>query len=74
MVGFTIASSLCGAAQSLPQIVAARLAQGICGVALVPISQAVLLDMNPPEHHARAMAVWIIGGTIGPIVGPALGG
>jgi DHA2 family multidrug resistance protein len=74
VVGFTIASVLCGAAQSLPEIVAARLAQGICGAALVPLSQAVLLDINPPEGHARAMAVWMMAATIGPIIGPVLGG
>ena len=38
------------------------------------MSQAVLLDINPPERHARAMAVWVMGVTLGPILGPALGG
>src|ERR1700722_4066850 len=51
IVGFTIASMLCGLAQSLPEIVLARLLQGLCGAALIPMSQAVLLDINPPEHH-----------------------
>ena len=74
VAGFTVASMLCGAAQSLPQIVLARLVQGLCGAALIPLSQAVLLDINPPERHARAMAVWVMGATLGPIIGPALGG
>jgi DHA2 family multidrug resistance protein len=74
VAGFTVASMLCGAAQSLPQIVLARLIQGLCGAALIPLSQAVLLDINPPARHARAMAVWVMGATLGPIVGPALGG
>jgi MFS transporter, DHA2 family, multidrug resistance protein len=74
VAGFTVASMLCGVAQSLPQIVLARLLQGLCGAALVPLSQAVLLDINPPERHARAMAVWVMGVTLGPIIGPALGG
>jgi DHA2 family multidrug resistance protein len=74
VAGFTVASMLCGVAQSLPQIVLARLAQGLCGAALVPLSQAVLLDINPPARHARAMAVWVMGVTLGPIIGPALGG
>lgn len=74
VVGFTIASALCGLAQSLPEIVMARLLQGICGAALIPMSQAVLLDINPPEEHAKAMAVWVMAVTIGPILGPALGG
>src|SRR5262245_7023575 len=74
ILGFTIASALCGLAQSLPQIVLARLAQGVSGAALIPMSQATLLDINPPERHARAMTVWVMGVTIGPILGPALGG
>ena len=72
--GFTLASALCGLAQSLPEIVVARLLQGLCGAALIPMSQAVLLDINPPERHAKAMAIWVMAVTIGPILGPALGG
>ncbi len=74
ITGFTLASALCGLAQTLPEMVFARLFQGLCGAALIPMSQAVLLDINPPEKHARAMALWIMGVTIGPILGPALGG
>ena len=74
IVGFTVASALCGLAQSLTEIVIARLFQGLCGAALIPMSQAVLLDINPPEKHARAMALWVMGVIIGPILGPALGG
>jgi DHA2 family multidrug resistance protein len=74
VVGFTVASALCGLAQSLPEIVLARLFQGLCGAALIPMSQAVLLDINPPERHAKAMALWVMAVTIGPILGPALGG
>jgi DHA2 family multidrug resistance protein len=74
IVGFTIASALCGLAQTLPEIIIARLLQGLCGAALVPMSQAVLLDINPPEKHARAMSIWVMAVTVGPILGPALGG
>ncbi|HEY3785294.1 MAG TPA: DHA2 family efflux MFS transporter permease subunit [Steroidobacteraceae bacterium] len=74
IVGFTVASVLCAWSQSLAQIVIARLLQGLCGAALIPMSQAVLLDIHPPEEHSRAMAIWVMGVTIGPIVGPALGG
>jgi MFS transporter, DHA2 family, multidrug resistance protein len=74
VTGFTIASALCGAAASLAQIVLYRLFQGVCGAALVPLSQAVLLQINPPERQARAMAVWGMGVIIGPIIGPTLGG
>ena len=74
VIGFTLASALCGAATSLVQLVLYRLLQGICGAALVPLSQAVLFQINPPERHAKAMAVWGMGVILGPIVGPALGG
>ncbi|MCL9685231.1 DHA2 family efflux MFS transporter permease subunit [Legionella maioricensis] len=74
VVGFTIASMLCGAAQSLPQIVIFRLLQGIFGASLVPMSQSVLLDTYPPEKHGAAMAIWGMGVMVGPILGPSLGG
>src|SRR4051794_9961602 len=74
IVGFTIASMLCGAAQSLPQIVGFRLLQGMFSAALVPLSQATLLDIYPPARRGFAMAVWGMGVMIGPIMGPTLGG
>jgi MFS transporter, DHA2 family, multidrug resistance protein len=74
VVGFTLASAMCGAAGSLAQLVIYRLLQGVCGAALVPLAQAVLLQINPPERHARAMAVWGMGVILGPIIGPAVGG
>ncbi|MEO7497724.1 MAG: MFS transporter, partial [Massilia sp.] len=69
VAGFTLASVLCGVSASLAQIVAARLLQGVFGAALVPLSQAVLLDINPREKHGSAMAVWGMGVMIGPILG-----
>lgn len=74
VAGFTAASALCGLADSLTQIVLFRLLQGLCGAALVPLSQSVLLGINPPEKHGSAMAVWGMGIMVGPILGPALGG
>ena len=74
VVGFTLASALCGSATSLLQLVLYRVLQGICGAALVPLSQSVLLRSNPPERHGKAMAIWGIGTMLGPIIGPALGG
>ncbi|MGH8712960.1 MAG: DHA2 family efflux MFS transporter permease subunit [Casimicrobiaceae bacterium] len=71
---FTLASALCGMAQTLPELVAFRLLQGMGGAALIPLSQAVLLDINPRERHGRAMAIWGMGVVMGPILGPALGG
>src|SRR5271170_7561838 len=72
--GFTLASALCGSATSLTELVIYRLLQGVFGAGLVPLSQSVLMQINPPERHARAMAVWGIGVMLGPIFGPVLGG
>ncbi|WP_394180481.1 DHA2 family efflux MFS transporter permease subunit [Marinomonas posidonica] len=74
IVGFTLSSILCGAAQSLNQIVLFRLLQGVFGASLVPLSQSVLLDAYPKEKHGSAMAMWGIGVMVGPILGPYLGG
>src|SRR5271156_793428 len=72
--GFTIASALCGLSETLTQIVASRLLQGIFGASLVPLSQSILLDINPREKQGQAMAVWGMGVMVGPILGPSLGG
>ena len=74
IIGFTFASMLCGAAQSLAQIVGFRLLQGMFSAALVPLSQATLLDIYPAERRGFAMAIWGMGVMIGPIMGPTLGG
>ncbi|HVW70253.1 MAG TPA: DHA2 family efflux MFS transporter permease subunit [Steroidobacteraceae bacterium] len=74
IVLFTVASVLCGLASTLSQIVLFRVLQGVGGAALVPLSQAVLFDINPPKEFGRAMSIWGIGVTLGPILGPALGG
>jgi len=74
IAGFTVASMLCGIATSLPEIVIFRLLQGLAGASLIPLSQAVLLDIYPPKQHGQAMAIWGGGAILGPILGPALGG
>ncbi|MGZ5195049.1 MAG: DHA2 family efflux MFS transporter permease subunit, partial [Ramlibacter sp.] len=74
VIGFTAASALCGLSTSLAAIVAARLLQGVFGAALVPLSQAVLLDINPPQKVGQAMAIWGAGIMVGPILGPMMGG
>jgi DHA2 family multidrug resistance protein len=74
VVGFTVASVLCGMAQSLDEIVAFRVLQGMFGAALVPLSQAVMFDIYPIEQRGGAMALWTMGVMIGPIFGPILGG
>ncbi|MDB5448369.1 MAG: EmrB/QacA family drug resistance transporter [Phenylobacterium sp.] len=74
VAAFTLTSMLCGLAATLPEMVAFRIAQGISGAALIPLSQAVLLNINPPERHAQAMSIWSMGTILGPVLGPVLGG
>jgi MFS transporter, DHA2 family, multidrug resistance protein len=72
--GFTIASMLCGMAQSLVQIVLFRVLQGAFGAALVPLSQSMLFTVYPKERHGFAMALFGVGVMVGPVLGPVLGG
>jgi len=71
---FVASSALCGVAQSLNQIVLFRLAQGAAGAAMMPLSQAILMETFPPREQAMAMAVWGIGMMVAPIMGPTVGG
>ena len=74
MIGFTVASMLCGIAETLPEMVMFRLLQGMFGAALVPLSQSTMLNIYPPEKRGSAMAIWGMGVMVGPILGPTLGG
>jgi DHA2 family multidrug resistance protein len=74
LAGFTLASMLCGTAESLAEIVLFRAVQGVFGAALVPLSQATMLDIFPPAQRGQAMAIWVMGVVMGPILGPTLGG
>ena len=74
LVGFVMTSMMCGAAQSLGQMVLFRILQGGFGAALVPLSQASMLDIYTAEQRASAMAIFGIGVMVGPILGPTLGG
>ncbi len=71
--GFTIASVMCGLAQDINQMVLFRLLQGVFGAALVPLSQAVMLDTYALHERAKAMSIWGMGVMMGPIMGPSLG-
>lgn len=74
IVGFIVASALCGAARSLEEMVAFRILQGVAAAFMNPLSQTVMLDINAPKDQPRAMAIWGMGIMIGPILGPVLGG
>jgi len=74
IAGFTVSSVLCGMAQSLVQIVLFRVLQGLFGAALVPLSQTVLMNINPKERQGSAIALWGVAVMAGPVLGPVLGG
>lgn len=71
---FTVTSGLCGAATNLTELIVFRMLQGVAGAALVPMSQATLLDAYPPEEHGNAMAVFGLAAITGPLLGPLAGG
>jgi len=71
---FTMASFLCGAAPNLATLVFFRILQGAAGGALIPVSQAILMETFPPREQGMAMAIFGVGAMFGPIIGPTLGG
>ncbi|CAN5122028.1 DHA2 family efflux MFS transporter permease subunit [soil metagenome] len=73
VVGFVVSSALCGTAFSLGEMVFFRLLQGAFGAALAPLSQSVILDINPPQNRGQAMAIWGAGIMVAPIIGPTIG-
>ena len=74
LIGFTVASIFCGSAESLGVEVLARIAQGMSGAYLIPLSHAIILDTYPQEEHGKAMALWGMGAVLGSVVGPTIGG
>jgi len=74
IAGFVAASALCGMAGSLFQMVLFRFLQGVFGASLVPLSQAIMLQIFPGEQRGKAMAIWAMGVMVAPIMGPTLGG
>jgi DHA2 family multidrug resistance protein len=73
IVIFTLSSALCGAATSLPMLIAARVLQGIGGGVLQPTAQAVLMESFPFEKRGQAMSIYGMGIIVAPIIGPTLG-
>jgi MFS transporter, DHA2 family, multidrug resistance protein len=74
-VGLFVASSvLCALATSLDWLIAFRVIQGAAGGIILPLAQAIILDIHPKHEHGRMLAIW--GATImaGPMLGPVLGG
>ncbi len=73
VAGFVGSSALCGTAIGLEEMVLFRIMQGAFGAALAPLSQSVIMDINPRERQGQAMALWGTGIMIAPIVGPTIG-
>lgn len=71
---FTIASLFCGMSTSLDMMILSRVLQGIGGGALLPVSQAILLEAFPLEKRALAMSIFGFGVVVAPVIGPILGG
>jgi len=71
---FTLASALCGVAQSLPQLVGFRLLQGLGGGMLAPIGLAMLYREFPLAERMRVNRVLILPTAVAPAMGPVLGG
>jgi len=74
IVIFTVASILCGAAQSIGQLVGFRILQGAGGGMLTPVGMSLLLHAFPPAERIRASTIIIVPATLGPALGPLLGG
>jgi EmrB/QacA subfamily drug resistance transporter len=74
IVVFTAASALCGVANSLDELVAFRVLQGVGGGMLAPVGLAMLYRTFPPEERIHAAAILTIPTTFAPALGPVLGG
>ncbi len=74
ILGFTVATLMCGLATSLEQIVFWRIVQGAFGAPSTPLSQSILLDTFPKRQHALVLGLYGFGVVIGPVIGPTLGG
>src|SRR3954471_22169571 len=74
IVGFALSSLLCGLAQNLPELVAARMLQGLAGAMMLPVGRLVLLRSVPKSQLVSAMSYLTVPALLGPILGPPIGG
>lgn len=74
IAGFTFATFMCGAAESLEALVFWRILQGGFGAPSTPLSQSILLGVFPPRQHSLVLGLYGFGVVIGPVIGPTLGG
>jgi DHA2 family multidrug resistance protein len=74
VAGFTFATFMCGAADSLESLVFWRILQGGFGAPSTPLAQSILMSTFPRERHSMVMGLYGFGVVIGPVIGPTLGG
>ncbi|MBV8581322.1 MAG: DHA2 family efflux MFS transporter permease subunit [Candidatus Eremiobacteraeota bacterium] len=74
IIGFTIASLLCGFSSSILQLVLCRIVQGLFGGGLIATAQAALRDLFPPEEVGTGQGVFAVVILVGPILAPVIGG
>lgn len=74
MAAFSLTSVLCGLATNLPELVLFRMVQGAVAAPLMPLTQTVLFNINPPERHGHAMAMFTLAAVVAPAIGPVVGG
>lgn len=71
---FTAASGLCGLCDTLPQMVAARVLQGVGGAMMTPVGRLILLRSFPRSQLVTAMTYMTVPAVVGPTLGPLIGG
>ncbi|WP_207429433.1 MFS transporter [Pedobacter sp. SYSU D00535] len=74
LILFGAGSLICSLAQSLPQLVVARMIQGLGGSLMTPVGKLALIRTFPKHELLRAMNFAIIPALIGPVLGPLVGG
>jgi len=74
LIGFTVASAMCGLATTLPLLIVARVLQGLMGGGLLAKAQAILFETFPKEEQGVAQAFFGAIVIAGPAIGPTLGG
>ncbi|MGE0153577.1 MAG: MFS transporter [Reyranellaceae bacterium] len=74
IVVFMLGSMACGVAGSLPELVAARILQGMGGAMMTPVGRLILLRSIPKAELVKAMSYLTVPALIGPVIGPPLGG
>lgn len=74
IVGFTVASVLCGASGDLYLLIFWRFVQGLFGGGLLATGQSILRDSFPPNKLGVSQGIFALGAIMGPALGPPLGG